>query len=112
MLSYPEGELDKYVETALQKLRTSIYDELPEDKSNLSIQLYLARQKHVIGKGTSVLVVNITKESIDFKMRSHLNDYNSKSTEKSKKIIKTVMKVIKEILKWIAEAIKIAASAV
>lgn len=55
LLSYPEGKLGEYAETAVQKLRTSIYDELPYDRSNLSIHLYLLRNKHDIGNGSSVI---------------------------------------------------------
>lgn len=104
-MTYKEGELGKYAETQLQKLRTSIAKQLPEDTSDLSIHVYLLRHEHTIGNGKSVLVVNITEDSIEFTMRDRLNIYTSKDSEKSQNIMQIIVTIIKELFKSIGTAL-------
>lgn len=104
-MKYKPGELGDFADTELQRLRTSISDQLPEDRSDLSIHVYLFRDEHIIGNGKSVLVVNITNDQIDFKMRDSLNLYVSKDSEKSKNLIQTIVSLVKKFLECIGHAL-------
>lgn len=112
MTRYTETELGDLVEKAMQTLHISFYDKLPKDTSDLSIHIYFLRHEHTIGRGKSVLIVNITKNSIDFKMRSNLNDYKSKTSTKSKCLIKTILTIINDVFKFISMTVGIVAMCV
>lgn len=107
---YTPEQLGPHAERAVQELRTSIFDQLPKNDPDVSIQLYLLRHSHTIGSGNSVLIVNITEDNMFFQMRSYLNDYMFPSSDKSKKLILKVLKIIKQIFCFIAAALGIVAA--
>lgn len=91
LISHSVEEIGAYADQRLQELRTSIYDHLPPDNQDVQIQLYLLRHRYQIGSGKTTIVINITNDTMEVKVRRPMGCFSS-IVDKIKEWVKSIIK--------------------